>query len=101
MSFATLEQRTNAAVMRRLANARGYVQGAQGGDGIPLIFDQATLAAMGGEITAAAPRATAWSADCADFQSDRTRLTINGASYILRDLQPDGTGFTLLILETA
>lgn len=71
------------------------------GSAITVIFDKATVEALGGEITTDAPVALAVSADVAGYVSNVTTLTINGASYLLRDKKPDGTGLTLLILEDA
>lgn len=98
MSFADLEERTNAAVMRRLSNATATPSA---GGAIPVIFDKASIEALGGEITTDAPVAMAYTADVAAYVSNVTTLTIRGASYMLRDKKPDGTGFTLLILEDA
>jgi hypothetical protein len=69
------------------------------GANITVIFDRAHIQAMGGEISGTGPIALAVSADVSTFVAHTTTLTIAGNTYTLRDLQPDGTGLTLLVLE--
>lgn len=98
MSFADLEQRVNAAAMRRLSNARAQRVGDS--EDFPVIFDRAFVEVALG-AGAYRPTASAQDSDIAGFASDETQLVINGSTYVVRDLQPDGTGWTLMILEAA
>lgn len=96
MSFATLEARANAAVLRRLSNARGTFGGAD----FPIIFDRAYVELADG-IGATRPVASVASDLLAACVPHTTQITIGGKAYLVRDMQPDGTGMTLLILEAA
>jgi hypothetical protein len=69
------------------------------GAAVTVIFDRAHIQAMGGEISGTGPIALAVSADVAAFVPHTTTLSIAGNTYTLRDMQPDGTGMTLLVLE--
>lgn len=99
MSFAAAEARTAEVAVRQLSNATATPVG--GGPAISVIFDRATIEAMGGAITTDGPVALAQDADVAAYVSHSTQLTINGATLTLIDKKPDGTGLTLLILEDA
>jgi hypothetical protein len=96
MSFADAEARTAEAVIRRLSNATATPWS---GEPVSVIFDRATIQALGGEITASGPVALALPAAVADWAAHSTQLTIASVDYMLRDKQPDGTGLTLLVLE--
>jgi hypothetical protein len=98
VSFADLETRTNAAVMRRLSNARALRVGAS--EDFPVIFDRATLESPMG-VTATAPVATALDTDLTGFASNSTQVVIGSTTFTVRDIQPDGTGMSLLVLEAA
>lgn len=100
MSFAALEQRANAAVMRRLSNARAKPVGEF--TDFPVIFDIASLQTPAG-VSAAQPLATALDSDVASFRinADGAQLEIKEVTYTVQDLQPDGTGFTVIVLEVA
>jgi hypothetical protein len=97
MSFADLEQRSNAAVMRRLSNARAAMIGGSGD--FPVIFDRAHIEAQG--VSASAPVVTALDSDITaqGVVSNVSQLAVRGHTYTVRDIQPDGTGMSLLILE--
>lgn len=69
------------------------------GADITVIFDRAHIETMGGDISGTKPLALAVSADVATFVCNTTTLTIAGNTYTLRDMHPDGTGMTLLVLE--
>jgi hypothetical protein len=97
VSFADLEQRVNASAMQRLSNARALRVGAV--SDFPVIFEQAYLEAQG--VGASAPVATALDADVVGFATNSTQLTIRGATFTVRELQPDGSGFTAMVLEKA
>lgn len=94
MSFAALEARTNAAVLRRLSNARGDFDGAD----FPVIFDRSYVELNGG-IGATRPVASVATDLLADCVPQSTQINIDGTTYLVTDMQPDGTGMTLLILE--
>jgi hypothetical protein len=99
MSFADLEARTAASVMRVMANATALLTG---GASFPVVFENAYAAAMGGNVSALQPQATATSADVSNRDIGfGFGLSINDTDYKVRDMQPDGTGLTLLILELA
>lgn len=71
------------------------------GADVTVIFDRAHIEMMGGDISGTRPVALAVSADVSSWTSNSTRLAIGGTTYILRDIQPDGTGLSLLLLEAA
>jgi hypothetical protein len=71
------------------------------GAAVTVIFDKATIATLGGDITSDNPVALAVTADVAAWTSNVTTVTIASASYTLRDKRPDGTGMSLLELEDA
>ena len=71
----------------------------ESGAAVDVILDRAYIARLGGEISAAGPVAVAQSTDVADWPAHETIVTISGTRYVLRDLQPDGTGLTTLALE--
>jgi hypothetical protein len=98
VSFASLEERTNAAVMRRLSNARASIVGGSGD--FPVIFERASVDTQTG-ASANLPLADALDIDVAGFVPHQTQLVIRGATYTVLDLQPDGTGMTKLVLEDA
>ncbi|HEY8359339.1 MAG TPA: hypothetical protein VIL30_17960 [Ramlibacter sp.] len=96
MSFATLEQRTNAVVMRRLSNARARRVGDSAD--FPVIFERAHAELAG--VSTTVPTATAADSDLAGFVAQTTQVEIVGAlTYTVIDMRPDGTGLTLLVLE--
>lgn len=96
--FAALEQRLNAAIMRRLANVvatvggvqhaglfeSGYALGAVGPAGIATTQPTLTLptSALVGEVVG-------------------QEVTIGAAAYIVAAHEPDGTGLSRLLLEVA
>ena len=71
------------------------------GAAVTVIFDKASIATLGGDITSDNPVALAVTADVATWTSNTTTVTIGGAGYTLRDKRPDGTGLSLLELEDA
>lgn len=98
MSFAALEARVNAAVMRRLWNASALIVG--GSVEFPVIFE--SVAAIGEfGITGPSPQATAADADVVALTPHSSQIVINGATYLVLDKQSDGTGLTSLVLEAA
>lgn len=71
------------------------------GGAITVIFDRAHIEAMGGDISGTRPIALAVSADVSSYASRQTTLSIDGISYLVIDIQPDGTGLSLLVLEAS
>lgn len=69
------------------------------GSAITVIFDRAHIEAMGGDISGTQPIALAVSADVASLASNSSTLAISGTTYRVRDIQPDGTGLSVLVLE--
>ncbi|MCC2673294.1 MAG: hypothetical protein K0R58_241, partial [Ramlibacter sp.] len=62
---------------------------------------RAHIEAMGGAISGTQPAALAVSVDVSSYVSGSTTLTIAGTTYRVIDIEPDGTGLTLLVLEVA
>jgi hypothetical protein len=96
MNFADLEQRVNAAVMRRLANASATLDG----EAVTGIFDNAyRLQDVGEMVGATAPAFTL--AD-ADVPSDVVgcELVYGATTYTVVEPMPDGTGLTVLRLRS-
>lgn len=94
-AFAAIEARANAAVMAKLANATATV-GA--GTPFPVIFDNG-YQQTDVQVSATVPTATALDADAAGLVSNSSQPVIRGVTYLVVDKQPDGTGFTLLVLQ--
>lgn len=84
--------------MRRLSNARAKPVGEF--TDFPVIFEFGSLTTPTG-ATVTSPVATALDTDVANFrvQANDSELQIRDVTYTVRDLQPDGAGFTLLVLE--
>lgn len=68
---------------------------------ITVIFDRAHIEAMGGDISGTQPVALAVSSDVSAYVAHQTVLTIGGTAYTLHDVQPDGTGLSLLMFGDA
>jgi hypothetical protein len=98
MSFADLEERTNAAVMQRLANARALKVGEA--DDFAVIFDRGAVETSAG-VTATMPMFDALSSDVAGFVPHSTEVEISDVTYKVIDVQPDGTGMSKVFLEVA
>jgi hypothetical protein len=69
------------------------------GAAVTVIFDRAHIEAAGGDISGTQPVALAVSADVSAWDSHQTEVRIAGAKFAVRDIQPDGTGLSLLVLE--
>ena len=99
MSFAAVEARLNASIMRNLANAVAVI----GQRDVPVIFDsEYTVGSVGvARMGAAEPQMVLATSDVpADFV-DSTVL-VDGVAWRVRERQPDSqlaTGLTLVILE--
>lgn len=90
--FAAIEVQINAACVAGLANATATI-GAASVDGV---FDNDYLDPLGME--ASAPSFVAESADLTGVVHGTT-ITIAGTAYTARNLRPDGTGLTRVVLE--
>lgn len=98
--FAELEARLNRLAMERLANATAVING----EGVPVIFDAEYQAGtVGVGMGASMPQMViANSRVPVDFAD--TRITVNGAAWIVADRQKDSdlpAGLSLVILEKA
>lgn len=100
MSFADLEARANAAVMRRLANARALKAGAA--EDFPVVFGAGYVQGFEeGGVDGVVPRCKALASDVAAHAIvTGTELSIGGTTYYVRSPQPDGTGMVTLLLTT-
>jgi hypothetical protein len=82
-----------------------------GGAAFAVIFDREHIGALGGEISANQPVALARAADASSLTANSSTLAIAGSdhhpvvvgtvTYNVRDVQPDGTGLSLIVLEKA
>jgi len=100
VSFAAAEARANASVLARLANATASFGAAE----FPVIFDNGAAAVMQGMADAAQPGIRILDSDLgAKTQGDVVTVTYNGVVtvYAIRNVLPDGTGFTEVALELA
>lgn len=101
--FAAIEARTAAAVLRHASNARAtattrYGEVVQ----FAVIFDNGYAAGSVGlaGMASTQPSAMARSADVADMAVGGS-IDVNGATYIVSEIQHDGTGMVTLLLEKA
>lgn len=92
--FASLQQRTNAAVLRHLANAQALLPD---GHEVPVIFDTPYADAFDDQIDTAAPQCLGDSAALGALRRDDA-LLIDGRPYRVQRAEPDGTGLTRLLL---
>lgn len=109
MSFAAAETRANASVIGRLANATAQVVG---GGTLAIIFDSAYTAGLAGQIGGTLPQMLASDADvaandvAADVQltvrkTDAAGKILSEIDYVVREVQPDGTGLSVITMERA
>jgi hypothetical protein len=63
-----------------------------------VIFDNGYSAQLGGYADGTQPTALARSVDVADLVQG-CAFTVAGADWLVTDLQPDGTGMTLIVLR--
>lgn len=92
MTFASIEARINNAVLAHLANVTATV----GGVSVSAIFDNGYNAVMG--IDGSTPVITAKSSDVSSAVRG-TAVVVDGVSYTVQGIEPDGLGITRLILE--
>lgn len=65
------------------------------------VFDKPHLSALGGAVGTTDPSFTLKSSDVSANSIARgTTLTISGTAYSVREIEPDGTGMTTLLLGT-
>ena len=64
----------------------------------PVVFDNGYQDSLGGLIESSGPRALGSATDLAAVVQGST-ITITAVVYRVASIQPDGTGFTLLMLE--
>ncbi len=69
-----------------------------GAASFPVIFDNGYQSALGGMVESTGPQCMAKSADVSTVVQG-TSITINAVAYKVREVQPDGTGVTVLFLE--
>ena len=77
-------------------------QSAAGSAQLPAIFDAEHLAVSGlgeVEVSSAAPQIVCRAADLPADAAQGDTVTIDGTSYAVRDIRPDGTGVVTVMLE--
>jgi hypothetical protein len=85
--------------MGRLTNAQGLLANSES---IDLIFDRPFTAGANGLIDGSIPTCQAFDADVAANSITRgAPISIDGVPLKVRDMHPDGTGLTVLMLEEA
>jgi len=94
--FAAIEAATAAGAFAALANAEATIGAAL----VAGIFDNGYQAGLLGAIESARPSFTCASADVSTAVQG-TAITINAVAYKVAEVQPDGTGVTVLVLERA
>lgn len=96
-SFAALETRVNAAVLARLANARVLL----GGVDVDVIFENPSATAGGGlGMASTAPTVKLLTASVPANPVGQT-FDVAGVTWEIADHDPDGTGWSVLVLERA
>ena len=95
--FERLEQRLNSAVITRLSNAVGTLNGAE----VVGMFDNSYHAGdIGIGMASTQPAFTTLTAHVTG-EAVGQLLVIHGTSYYVAAHEPDGTGMSLLLLEVA
>lgn len=92
--FAALEARLNAAAIAQLSNAVATI----GAASVSGVFDSAYGESLNGMVAGFVPAFTCASADVAGVAKN-TAVSVNGVSYLVEEINPDGTGITVLKLE--
>lgn len=96
-AFENLEQRVNSAVASRLCNALANF----GGDDVPVIFDDGmALGGVGVGIVTSQP-AIQLLTTAVPVNPDHAPVTVKGVSYVVGMHEPDGSGWSRLLLEVA
>jgi|GEM_PF-2540751 len=94
--FAAIQQRANAAVMQRLANAVARVDG---GEPFGVIFESPYGDAFGGDVDSRSPQCKG-SAEMLGSLQRGDELHIDDRPYSVQSAQPDGDGLVLLLLSS-
>src|SRR5690606_22810520 len=95
-AFAALESRVNRAVMHRLSNAMAII----GGSAVPVVFDRLYTEALDGDAAGYTPTVMGRDADLAGATYGAA-MVVQGVSYTVTSVEPDGTGLTRLQLRRA
>lgn len=93
-TFAALQSRVNAAAAAKLLTDPATLNGVA----ITGKFDNGSAAGMNSMLLGSNPTFTCASADASSSSRGKT-LVVDAVSYTVREVKPDGTGFTLLELE--
>ena len=93
--FASRQHRSNAAVMRRLANEVAVVNG---GDPFGVIFEMPYGAAFGRDVDSRSPQCIGPVDKLGSVQRG-DELLIGNQVYSVQSAEPDGDGFVLLLLS--
>lgn len=96
-AFAALQDRLNGAVFARLSNAEATLPG---GAQVAIIFDNGYVQALGGMAESSMPSCQIASTDAAALVQG-SAITISAVAYQVKEVHPDGTGITTLVLERA
>lgn len=98
--FAALEHRVNTAALKHAANSVVVFSGAM----VPAIFDRPSAMAFGGLAEASQPQVFGASQDLDGLAHGDViivqRPGVSDQSFTVASTQPDGTGFTRILLET-
>lgn len=95
MSFAALESRVNASVLKHLANAQATLDGVA----VQGIFKRAYIETGPGMGMASTTPTFRLSSSLVPAAPVGKPMVVSGVNYAIAALEPDGTGMTLLILE--
>ncbi|WP_423933178.1 head-tail joining protein [Comamonas sp. 23] len=92
--FVAIQQRANAAVMQRLANAVARVDG---GEPFGVIFESPYGDAFGGDVDSRSPQCKG-SAEMLGSLQRGDAILIDSISYRVQDVEPDGAGLVMVRL---
>ena len=95
MSFAALESRVNASVLKHLANVRVLIAGEDVGG----IFRNPSQTVQLGMGVAESRPTLSLASSAVPSAPVGTELEIDGVPYIVSAEAPDGTGITVLFVE--
>lgn len=96
MSFAALQSRVNSAVAAKLATDSATLNSVA----ITGKFDNGSASGLNNMMLGSNPTFTCMASDAGSASRGQT-LVVNAVNYTVREVKPDGTGFTLLELEKA
>jgi hypothetical protein len=100
VTFAAATARANAAVFRHLVTHDAVLDSVA----VSGIFDNGysqVLAGVGGGIGVQNPSFTLPSADCTSTTQGSSLIVSDQGPYTVQDIEPDGTGITVLRLSEA